>query len=142
MATKLESILDIVSQWRERFVAAVVHLNDTYLIDERADQGLPGFARVIGTVDRIRAHIRSVMGADRTLVLHSGDFLGPSRVGTRTRGKVMIELLNRVGVDYCTLGNHEFDFGGTTLAERLAEARFTVLLANAQSPTAHFKPWA
>lgn len=33
------------------------------------------------------------------------------------KGESILELLNNVGVDYCTLGNHEFDFGYKRLDE-------------------------
>lgn len=140
--SELEKLLEAISSWRQRLVAVVVHLNDTYLIEERPDQELPGFPRVIATVGRIREHVRETHGEDRTVVVHSGDFLGPSRVGTRTRGAAMVELLNRMGLAYYTLGNHEFDYGEETLVERPREAKFELLLANVTSPTIAAQRWA
>ena len=133
MPGKLEDVLAGLERDRDVILAVLVHLNDTYLIEERPEQRLPGFARVTATVRRIREKVGEVLGADRTLVVHSGDFLGPSRVGKRTRGAVMVELLNRLGLNACVLGNHEFDYGEAVLVERMREARFTVTMANVRT---------
>lgn len=140
--TQLTRLLEAIERGRDRLVAVVVHLNDTYLIEERAAQQLPGFPRVIATVARIREHVMQTLGCDRTLVVHSGDFLGPSRVGKRTQGKLMVELLNRLGLDYCVLGNHEFDYGESVLIERLADAQFRIVLSNVATSVFATTPYA
>lgn len=40
-----------------------------------------------------------------------GDFVQGNVVGTVTRGEAIIEIMNFVGYDVVTTGNHEFDFG-------------------------------
>jgi 2',3'-cyclic-nucleotide 2'-phosphodiesterase (5'-nucleotidase family) len=136
----LAQILHTIDRERDRLVAAVVHLNDTYLLDERPEQQLPGFARVTATIRHLREYVRQSVGADRTLVLHSGDFLAPSRVGKETQGRLMVRVLNEMGLDYCTLGNHEFDYEEGPLRERLAEASFGVLLSNVKTTAARLLP--
>ncbi len=131
----LDEVLQSITYHKNELVAVVVHLNDTYLIEERRHRNLPGFARIIATVKRLRAHVEEVTGSNRVLVVHSGDFLSPSLLAQKDHGKAMVELLNRAGVNYCLLGNHEFDDGAEVLADRLREAKFTVLLANATDPT-------
>lgn len=133
MTKTLDALLAAFERDRDKLLAIVVHLNDTYLIEERPDQKLPGFARVTSTINRIRQQVKDILGQDRTLVVHSGDFLGPSRVGKTTRGHVMVELLNRLGLDACVLGNHEFDYGPDVLVERLREARFKVSIGNVET---------
>lgn len=134
-----------IDQVKDSLGAVLVHMNDTYLIDERSDQRLPGMARVTTTIRTIREHVRQALGEDRTLVLHSGDFLAPSRVGKKDKGKVMVQLLKRMGVNYCTLGNHEFDYGDATLRDRLnelKEAGCGVLLSNVSCADAGLLPYA
>ena len=138
--SELEKALQAITDNQKRLVAVVVHLNDTYLIDDRPERALPGFARITATVKRLREHVNEVVGADRVLVVHSGDFLGPSRLSLQDHGEAMVELLNLAGVEYCVLGNHEFDdygklLGAQVLADRLREAKFKVLLSNASDPT-------
>jgi hypothetical protein len=43
---KLDQLFDAIAAERERVIAIVVHLNKTYLIEERAAEGLP-FVSVI-----------------------------------------------------------------------------------------------
>lgn len=45
----------------------------------------------------------------------------------------VIELMNRVGYDVATLGNHEFDYGQELLRERISQADFQIVCANMES---------
>jgi hypothetical protein len=135
----LDKALQSITDHRKELVAVVVHLNDTYLIDDRPDRKLPGFARITATIERLWAHIKKQTGQDLLLVVHSGDFLGPSLVGKDDHGKAMVALLNKARVNYCVLGNHEFDYDAEELADRLREAKFEVLLANATDRTGLIK---
>lgn len=45
----------------------------------------------------------------------------------------VIDLMNRLGYDAATVGNHEFDHGQELLAERIAQADFDVICANMKS---------
>lgn len=133
------NLLNDIEFWGQRLVGVVVHLNDTYLIDERPEEELPGFPRVIATIKRLRAHTQRILGEDRVLVLHSGDFLSPSRLLLKKDPKgrqTMIKLLDRMGLNYCVLGNHEFDHKEEDLAARLKEASFKVVLSNVKPPDA------
>ena len=51
----------------------------------------------------------------------------------KERGKPMIELMNKVGYNLATMGNHDFDYGQTVLRKRLSEAQFKVIGANIRS---------
>lgn len=72
----------------------------------------------------------------RTLTLLVGDFFSPSAIGTakvdgkRLAGKQMVDVLNRVGVDYATFGNHEFDLSESDFQERLLESKFRWISSN------------
>lgn len=46
------------------------------------------------------------------------------------KGKPMIELMNKLGYDIATMGNHDFDFGQTVLKKRIREANFNIICAN------------
>ena len=71
-----------------------------------------------------------------TVTVLSGDFISPSALGTakvdgeRLDGKQMISVLNALGLDYATFGNHEFDFDRSTLLARVGESRFRWTSAN------------
>lgn len=110
--------------------ATLMHLNDVYEITPTGDGKSGGLARVATLREQLR---RSVPGLITTL---GGDFLSPSALGlaeiggSRLAGKQMVAVLNAVGVNWATLGNHEFDVREAEFRSRMAEARFRVVVAN------------
>ncbi len=102
----------------------LLQINDAYLL-EPVDGGRRGGMARLGTlVKRIRAERPNVLFG------HAGDMLSPSPMSTVLRGAQMIAVLNVLGLDVATFGNHEFDFGPVVLKQRMAESRFTWLSAN------------
>lgn len=78
-------------------------------------------------------------------VVSCGDFLSGTSLGSASRGRYLVRLMNAVGYDYVTLGNHEFDFGIDTLSQRMAELSATVLcgnFANAGDSLSHYQGYA
>jgi hypothetical protein len=142
---KFAKLVERINEHPDHLVAVIVHLNDTYLLDERKAQGFPGFPRLIATVRELRKVVAEVVKRrsdglpfddyDRVIVVHSGDFLGPSRIGMTDKGRAMVELLNRAGLNFCVLGNHEMDFGKDELVGRLRELESKVLLGNIEAPS-------
>jgi 2',3'-cyclic-nucleotide 2'-phosphodiesterase (5'-nucleotidase family) len=99
-----------------------LHFNDVYELLPEAGKG--GLAEVATIVRNQRA--RNI----NTIVTFGGDLLSPSFMSGLTRGSQMIDMLNSVGVNYATLGNHEFDFGPTTLRQRMSESKFVWLVTS------------
>lgn len=50
-------------------------------------------------------------------VVSGGDFIQGNSLGVVSRGEYIVKLMNLVGYDAVTLGNHEFDFGIARLEE-------------------------
>jgi 2',3'-cyclic-nucleotide 2'-phosphodiesterase (5'-nucleotidase family) len=68
----------------------------------------------------------------RFIVLSGGDnWTGPA-ISTWFKGESMVEIMNAMGYDASTLGNHEFDFGLEVLQARTQQAQFPYLAANMQ----------
>lgn len=44
-------------------------------------------------------------------VVSNGDFAQGGSLGAASHGRSIINIMNKVGYDYITLGNHEFDYG-------------------------------
>jgi 2',3'-cyclic-nucleotide 2'-phosphodiesterase (5'-nucleotidase family) len=67
------------------------------------------------------------------LLLSAGDLFSGSPVVDQyvERGFPMIDLMNRMGYAAHTIGNHEFDYGQQVLKNRVAQAGFPFLCANA-----------
>ena len=45
------------------------------------------------------------------VLVSSGDYVSGGPLGAASHGEFIIKMMNQVGYDYVTLGNHEFDFG-------------------------------
>ena len=68
-------------------------------------------------------------GADVYLV-DAGDFSQGSVYVSLNKGADAVTMLNAVGYDFVTLGNHEFDYGAQQLADNLAKAEFDILCSD------------
>ncbi len=64
------------------------------------------------------------------LVTFGGDMISPSLMSGIDKGAHMIELAEQVGIQYATLGNHEFDLGDDVLKARVAESDFAWISSN------------
>lgn len=106
-----------------RHTITVLSINDVYQISPV--NGLGGFARVKTLVDLAKKE------NPNTIFTLSGDFLSPSLMSGLMKGRQMVDMLNRIGVDYVSLGNHEFDFGLDVFKERLKESKFVTITSNA-----------
>ena len=94
----------------------IILLNDV----DRKD-AFPGIAAAV-------AEARA--GADNSLLLHAGDVISPSVLSSLDKGAHIIDLMNHLGIDAFTPGNHEFDFGPDVLEQRMAEATFPIVSSN------------
>src|SRR5436190_4573844 len=108
----------------------ILHFNDVYEITPVEGGKAGGLARVA----RFRAELKA---KDPTLLTTlGGDYVSPSALGTARvdgeplRGRQMVAVLNLVGVDWATFGNHEFDIPEAALRARLAESKFTLVSSN------------
>ncbi|RXJ74505.1 bifunctional metallophosphatase/5'-nucleotidase [Veronia nyctiphanis] len=123
------------------FKLSLAHINDTHSHFEPTSVSLVipevnikvcldtgGFARIKNTVDSFRKQ------ADESdcpfLFLHAGDCFQGSLYYSLFKGEVNARLLNLLGLDAMTLGNHELDLGNTPVAEFLDHIDFPLLAGN------------
>lgn len=108
----------------------IIHDNDTHSHFEAMRSG-PAKGRG-GLMERAAFidSVRKAEGASRVLLLHGGDFSQGTPYFTQFRGKVEDNVVNALGYDAVTLGNHEFDNGLEDLAWRLKEIGCPVVCAN------------
>lgn len=65
------------------------------------------------------------------LKVNAGDDFQGTPISSMTKGYSQIEILNKVKLDFFTLGNHEFDYGWKNLDSlRVNEAKFMMYAAN------------
>ncbi len=110
----------------------LIQLNDVYEIAPATgpDGGRGGLARVATLRQRLKAR------NPHTFTLLAGDVLSPSALGTaevrgeRLAGRQMVAVLNRMGLDIATFGNHEFDLSEPQFLDRLRESTFRWISSN------------
>ena len=110
----------------------ILHTNDTHstifpINDQLPDTvkaGRGGFLRRMAMLKEERAKHPDLLYFD------SGDFFQGSAYFTMFKGDVEIGLMNLMGIDASTIGNHEFDFGLDNMAEMFRKATFPILCAN------------
>lgn len=64
------------------------------------------------------------------LLMDAGDYIQGEPYVSVSQGETAIRLMNYVGYDVATIGNHEFDYGYKNLAELAAAAEFPIIAAN------------
>ena len=110
----------------------ILHTNDTHscitpLNPNLADTllaGRGGFLRRIAMLKEERQKNPDLLYFD------SGDFSQGSSYYTMYKGDVEIGLMNMMGIDASTIGNHEFDFGMENMARLFRKANFPILCSN------------
>lgn len=113
---------------RSRLV--VLHTNDVHSHIEPMPAndvkypGQGGYARRTTYIAQTRAE-----GVE-TLVMEAGDMFQGTPYFNFYNGALEISLMNRMGVDVVTIGNHEFDLGMVNLCDRMVQANFPFVCAN------------
>ncbi len=114
----------------------ILHFNDVYEIS-------PVSGGLQGGLARVAALRQQLLAANpNTLTTFGGDLYNPSGLGKAVvegeplAGKQSVAVMNRVGVDYMTFGDHELNtVTPTQFAERLAATEFKLVSSNIFDPT-------
>lgn len=110
----------------------ILHTNDTHScimplntsLTDTMLAGRGGFLRRVAMIKEERKKHPDL------LLFDSGDFSQGSPYYTLFKGDVEIGLMNEMGYDASTVGNHEFDFGLENMARIFKKAKFPILCAN------------
>ena len=110
----------------------ILHTNDTHScimplnpnLADTALAGRGGFLRRMALIEDERAKTPGL------LLIDSGDFSQGSPYYNFYKGEVEVDLMNRMGYDVATIGNHEFDFGLENMARIFRMAKFPIVCAN------------
>lgn len=110
----------------------ILHTNDTHsciypLSSNLADTTLAGRGGYLRRINMIKQEREKAPGL---LLFDSGDFSQGSPYYTLFKGDVEVNLMNMMGYDACTIGNHEFDYGLENMARLFRMCKFPVLCAN------------
>ena len=122
--------LDTIAKKQKQLV--ILHTNDTHStilplnpnLDNKELAGRGGFLRRAVMIKEERQQNPEL------LLIDSGDFSQGSGYYTLFKGEVEIGLMNQMGYDCATIGNHEFDFGMDNMARLFKMANFPIVCSN------------
>ncbi len=108
----------------EPFEMTIMHTNDVHAAHEPDGNGDGGAAREATVVNQIRDEV------ENTLLLDGGDRFTGTLFHIEYLGQDSVQIMNMIGYDAMTLGNHEFDNGDDILAAFVDGLDFPVVTAN------------
>ena len=104
----------------------ILHTNDFHGQLEKSGSN-PGLPSVAYQVTQQQA---AVGGAQNTLLVDGGDEMQGSLLSNLNHGLPVIDAFNHMGYSVATFGNHEFDWGQSTLNDRTTQATYPFVSAN------------
>eukprot|EP01059_Diplonema_ambulator_P034956 TRINITY_DN8089_c0_g1_i3.p1 TRINITY_DN8089_c0_g1~~TRINITY_DN8089_c0_g1_i3.p1 ORF type:complete len:591 (+),score=233.91 TRINITY_DN8089_c0_g1_i3:50-1822(+) len=94
----------------------VLQLNDVYKFEN-----MSRYATAVRELSEGREHVVKVL---------AGDFLAPSVLSKLDSGIAMVQVLNKVGIEYVCFGNHENDVPYNEMLKRITESNFKWINSN------------
>ncbi len=120
----------------------ILHTNDVHAhgTDPANDDqnGIINYARYKTLIDSYKAD----KAKGSILVMDAGDVLHGTNFATVSGGQAMVDVLNLLGLDAMTPGNHDFNYGYVGLEALAAQANFPILAANITQDSDGTKPFA
>ena len=102
----------------------ILHTNDTHGRIEEGKYAGMGFAKLASIIDEYR-HKK-----DNVLLLDAGDTFHGQTIVNLVRGENVVNIMNQMGYDAMTVGNHDFNYGQERLKELNEISQFPLLGAN------------
>lgn len=103
---------------------SVVHVNDTHgRVEENEKNGELGFAK-------LKTYYDNKNVANNALLLNAGDVVHGTTFATISSGDRVVNVMNQMGFDAMTAGNHDFNYGYQRLIELNEKANFPIFAAN------------
>lgn len=118
LVTTIVFFMSALGMHAQTATVAVFSINDfhgAFLPDSR--ENIPGAPAVWQTLDSLRAVYPN------SITVSAGDNFGGSYFYTATKGKLLPDFFNRIGLKISAIGNHEFDDGQPKLAEKWSAFR-------------------
>lgn len=125
------SLLSLTASGQKKQLV-ILHTNDTHstiypLNSNLADTALAGRGGFIRRIAMLREERKKYPDL---LLFDSGDFCQGSPYFTLYKGDVEVALMNRMGYNAGTIGNHEFDFGLENMARMFRNLNFPIVCSN------------
>lgn len=118
----------LISISGQEYQVTILHTNDTHSqIDPFQDKKLGNIGGVLRRNEIIE---QERLKDSNLLLLDAGDFFQGTPYFNIFKGEAEITLMNMMGYNVATLGNHEFDNGIKAMWEQLRKANFQIVCAN------------
>lgn len=101
----------------------ILHTNDTHSNVKDDGKSIIGFAKLATFVETEKTN-------GNILMLDAGDMFQGLPFANIEKGHSIVEIVNQVGYDAMTIGNHEFDFGADNLMSIMDKLNYPVIAAN------------
>lgn len=114
----------------ELISVTILHTNDVHSrvdpfpMDGSRNQGLGGAARRAAWINKVRSE------EEHVLLFDSGDIVQGTPYFNYYTGEIEIKLMNEMGYDAATMGNHDYDAGIDRLAELVDASKFPFVNVN------------
>lgn len=103
----------------------IIYTTDIHCsIDDVSNSNSLGYAKVSAYKNAMIEDNNYVALAD------AGDFILGDYIGTISKGSYIIDIMNQIGYDVVTLGNHEFDYGFDQLSSLLSNLNSDIVSCN------------
>lgn len=115
----------------------VIHTNDVHGSVLEKNTGEIGFSKVSTFIQKNRAI------KDNVLLLDAGDVFHGKVYTNMTKGKLILDIMNKLNYDALVPGNHDFNYGFGRLLQLKNESKFPILAANIKEEDGkkHFLPY-
>lgn len=114
----------VVNAQEDTYRLTILHTNDTHAAHEPQSNGNGGVALQASVTNQILAE------GGNTLLVDAGDRFTGTLYHTVYEGSDQVQIMNALGYQAMTLGNHEFDNGDDKLQAFLNGLNFPVVSAN------------
>lgn len=101
----------------------ILHTNDTHGNVKDNGRDAIGFAKFATFVEAEKAK-------GNVIVVDAGDMFQGLPFANMEKGHSIVDIVNEVGYDAMTIGNHEFDFGAENLVSLIEKINYPVISAN------------
>lgn len=84
----------------------ILYVNDVHCgVDDNSPEGSMGYANLAALKKELeQTH-------DYVTLVDAGDAIQGEAIGTLSNGSYLVDIMNYIGFDYATFGNHEYDYG-------------------------------
>lgn len=121
----LAHINDTHSYFEPQPLQLQLNINDN-IISPYVSNG--GFSRIATRVKQLK--VTALQHEREFIFMHAGDCFQGTLYFSLFKGKANSDMLNALGIDVMTLGNHELDMGNEPVAEFLDRIQFPLLAGN------------